>query len=388
MLMKTLFSFIIVFILLSQPCSSWAAEKKLRIRLFSRLTLSEVSLSATQASWMGVTSRGENKKIQMEGQSFRVSLLGGKLRLLRESGSEDFRSLQVLIPAETEAKIESPEGISQRFSGALYIFPRQASLLIFQELPLETYVSSVLRSELPPDTPMEALKAQAILIRTYAAKARHAKEGFDFCDSTHCQVYRPSTKKFDAYASAVKSTRDMILTYHSRPIEALYHSSCGGHSSPNQKVFGGQALAYLQGVEDAAYCRDSPQADWESRVKLSDLEKILDQGQGPVLDIKISEAEPAGRVFRLKFLRGKQWTELNAQNFLLQWGAHYGWQILKSAFFKLERVGGEVIFSGHGLGHGVGLCQWGARGMALSGKKFDQILLHYFPGTRILRSSS
>lgn len=251
-----------------------------------------------------------------------------------------------------------------------------------QTLPLEDYVVSVLASELPGDFPMEALKAQAVLIRTLAIRPTqdHRLQGYDFCDTTHCQLFRPPRPLPEKFLQAVKQTKGRILSYGGKPAVVLYHSQCGGHTSPNHRVFGGRPLPYLRGVEDSAFCGQGPQAQWESTLTVSQLEEALNFT--PLEQIQIIDGEPQGRNFTLA-LEGRREEILPAQDFLLRVGKKLGWEKIKSAWFTVDTGNGMVNFKGRGLGHGVGMCQWGARGMALEGKNYREILHHYFPGTQV-----
>src|SRR5262249_32072425 len=161
-----------------------------------------------------------------------------------------------------------------------------------------------LASELPPDFPLEAQKAQAVLIRSYALATapRHAAEGYDFCDLTHCQVYGGWEGVSGIREEAVRATQSLVLEYQGKPIEALFHSTCGGHTSANQKVFGGRALPYLQGVDDGDYCRNSPHQDWESAIPLARIAALLAADPrydpyGEVRGLRIADGEPRGRDF-------------------------------------------------------------------------------------------
>jgi stage II sporulation protein D len=250
--------------------------------------------------------------------------------------------------------------------------------------PVEDYVASVLASEMPAEFPPEALKAQAVVIRTLTMNPPqdHRLQGFDFCDTTHCQLFRPFHSVPEKFRVAARQTRGQYLSYDHRPIVALYHSACGGHTSANQRVFGGEPQPYLQGVDDKNYCQASPQNIWKSSLPRQALEGALNFS--PLQQIQILDGEAAGRNFTLG-LEGRDFKKISAQDFLLQVGQRLGWEKIKSAYFVVapDPQVGEIKFIGHGLGHGVGLCQWGARGMALKGKTYPQILQHYFPGTQL-----
>ena len=139
-------------------------------------------------------------------------------------------------------------------------------------------------------------------------------------------------------------------------------------------------MPYLKGIDDNNFCGDSPQNRWESRLERHQLEEALNFS--PMERIKIFDGEADGRSFEL-ILEGRNSKEISSQSFLQQVGKKLGWEKIKSAYFVVESEGDVLVFQGRGLGHGVGLCQWGARGMALQGKNYREILQHYFPGTHL-----
>ncbi len=258
-------------------------------------------------------------------------------------------------------------------------------------VPLEQYVRSVLAGEMPAEFPIEAQKAQAVLIRSYALahRGRHAKEGFDFCDLTHCQTYGGLADESGIRDEALRATRSLVMSHSGRPIEGLFHSTCGGHTSANQGVFGGRPLPYLQGVDDRDYCAASPHSVWSSRIPLEKISTVLAEEERlraniPLHGLAAGEREPGGRVFSLR-LAGPRSGEIATMEFLSRIGKAVGWNQVKSNWFDVAVEEGFAVFHGRGLGHGVGLCQWGARGMALSGARFDAILRHYFPGAQLRR---
>ncbi len=261
-----------------------------------------------------------------------------------------------------------------------------------QTIGIEDYVLRVLASEMPVKSPLEALKAQAVVIRSFAKASlgRHQMQGFDFCHLTHCQVYRKPKYIHPKLREAIKQSRGLVLSYQGKTIEALYHSTCGGHTSPNQKVFGGRPLSYLQGVNDQDFCEVSPHFHWESKVSYAELNDIFFphssfQSQPVSLQMGSIHREVQGRWFELKIL-GLNSLNISAQNFLLQIGRKLSWSRLKSAWFEIKVKKEGLVFKGKGLGHGVGMCQWGAIGRAQAGKNFKEILYHYFPGTQLMRN--
>lgn len=292
----------------------------------------------------------------------------------------------VVTPTTLNNSTPDPEKIPWPFPKK--IRQRQGGKEVLVEVPVETYVAQVLAGESLKDFPLEALKAQAVAIRSLAMRPQkpHRKEAFDFCDSTHCQVFSYHATLPPAVQSAVAQTRGLVLMRNQQVIEALYHSTCGGHTSDNAHVFGGEPLPYLAGVDDEAFCRDSPHTQWNSRIPLREMREIFPEI--PDLEkIRILESDRGGRNFMME-LSGAQRIRIPTQDFLLRVGRHLGWSLLKSANFQVRRQGENFIFEGRGLGHGVGMCQWGARGMARQGFNFREILRHYYPGTQLQRIAS
>jgi len=368
---------------------AWAAKNTFRVQVFSRFSLQEARLRAPSGVLRG-SSAASDREVLSEDSVVRLSQEKKQIHWATPDRSGQGSQLWIESTPEGFLEVEGEGGVRRRFRGRLNIRPGSQGLQFFLDLSLEDYVQGVLASEIPADTPIEAMKAMAVLIRTYALASapRHADQGFDFCDLTHCQAFGGFQESLPQVEVAARSTRCLILTYQDKPIQALYHSTCGGHTSANQNVFGGQALPYLQGVVDP-YCKASPNYSWEAQVERGALEEIFRQESmgawsGPLTALQAKEAEPQGRIFSLEAV-GANRLELRTEKFLSLAGKKLGWNQVKSAWFTVLPEGDAFHFTGHGLGHGVGLCQWGARGMALEGKKFDQILRFYFPQTRLRR---
>lgn len=354
---------------------SGVASDRLKVHILSLYSLSSVRIKGSGLHWQANDSR---EVALPGGAEIFLQVSGGKIHLDAVSVSQDFTQLETAAAPGTTIQVRGA-GVDRNFTGKLRVTVKNGALFFVEKLPLEDYVADVLASEMPLDFPAEAQKAQAVLIRTYALShlGRHSVEGFDFCDLTHCQAdagWDPSPH----LSEAVEATRSLVLNFQGHPAETLYHSTCGGHTSANQKVFGGKPLPYLQGVSDGDYCAKSPHHDWEGRMSQEELSLALGQS---VRGLETEEREPEGRVFTLA-VDGKV---IPVMAFLSEVGRRYGWNRLKSNWFELTREGRDFRFVGHGLGHGVGLCQWGARGMAEAGKKFPEILGHYFPKTRLER---
>ena len=250
-------------------------------------------------------------------------------------------------------------------------------------LPLEDYVSRVVSAEAAPGSGVEALNALAIVVRTFALRneARHARDGFDLCDLTHCQVLGTATSATDAAAGA---TEGQALYYGGRPADVYYTASCGGHTErPSGAWPGSIDPPYLPArPEPTCVGRDR----WETDVTAGDLGRALAttgrRGE-MVRDLRITGRTASGRVASLQVL-GLAPSDITGGDLRAAVGRTLGWQVLKSTLFSVTRTASGYRFTGSGRGHGVGLCVTGAARMAVAGDSSRAILAHYFPGAQIV----
>lgn len=275
---------------------------------------------------------------------------------------------------------------------------------VTEELSLEDYVLGVMRAEGAMETEPEALKALAISIRTFALKnvGRHAKDGYDFCSTTHCQrfVRSPNTSGAlaDARASdpklidAVRSTEgQVLLDSHGQLIDAYFGASCGGHTADIGTLWGTTPPEYLSGVRDE-YCDAGPHAKWIDTISRVDLLRALQSDSrtdvGSRLDqVIISKRDETGRAEFIS-LDGEHRKSVRGWDFKIIVGRVLGWNVLKSSRFEVTRSGSNFIFHGSGFGHGLGLCQEGAHVLAARGVNYQKILEKYFPGTNIKKDAA
>jgi stage II sporulation protein D len=262
-----------------------------------------------------------------------------------------------------------------------------ADLEVVNEVDLETYLLGVVGGEMPPSWEIEALKAQAVAARTYAAARKRAaatrKRSFDLYDDTRSQVYVgvPERLHRERIERAVRETRDEVLVHGGRLLNAFFHSTCGGHTESAFRVFHTDRVPPLKGVP-CAHCSDSPAHRWEAEVPREAVESIL--GAGALQSVRGEDAGPSGRAGRVTVEGAGGKKTLEASDFRRE----VGYRVLKSTAFEAEVLGETVRFKGRGYGHGVGLCQWGARGLARSGKEALDILDHYYPGALVLPVSA
>lgn len=261
-------------------------------------------------------------------------------------------------------------------------------LLITAAIPMEEYVAAVLAGETGTFKSDEALKAMAVAARTYAMHfgSRHTLDGFDFCDSTHCQDLRFSglTPHLRQIAD---ETAGEVLWFQGEPAAAYYYANCGGTTEDGRYILGNdeERAPYLTQHSDQ-YCVRHGGAEWRSEVSKRELQRALaDDGvqvPGTLRSVTITQRTPSGRVELLR-VTGRGSVTVPGIAFRSAVGRHIGWDRLKSNLYEVSDRGDRIVFHGRGLGHGVGLCQIGAEVMGEEGRTYRQILAFYYPGTRL-----
>jgi stage II sporulation protein D len=237
-----------------------------------------------------------------------------------------------------------------------------------------------------------AFEVQAVLARTYgvANLKRHVADGFDVCDTTHCQVVelgRPETSRWATIARrAVDSTRGMIVTFKGGPASVLFHSDCGGARSSAAEVWGGNGQPYLAGGPDPLP-QGAAHVTWHYVIARQRLQRALNSrpttSVGDRLDTIDVQSRDSARRARLVLLNGERAPLVRGEDLRAVLNAALGPAAIRSARFDVRRDGDRFVFDGQGFGHGVGLCQTGALARAAAGQSVDAILQFYFPGTRL-----
>jgi stage II sporulation protein D len=248
-------------------------------------------------------------------------------------------------------------------------------------LDLEDYVAQVLAGEGQPRARDAAQQALAIAARTFALANlnRHGRDGYDMCDTTHCQVVRAAT---DTTRRAAIATSGRVLMHEGRPATVFYSALCGGRPEIASAVWPG-AIDFASTPPTDEACRDEPA--WTSEVRAGDIERALRAAghRGDRLrDLRVVARSASGRVARVR-VEGFTPNEISGQDFRTAVTRVAGWQRLKSTAFDVRRTGAGYRFSGRGFGHGVGLCVIGAGHRATAGSAADDILRFYFPALTI-----
>jgi SpoIID/LytB domain protein len=248
-------------------------------------------------------------------------------------------------------------------------------------VPLDTYVARVLAGEAAPNTAPAALEALAVAVRTYTAAnlGKHRGGGFDLCDQTHCQVMRSAN---DDTTRAAEATAGLVLLKDDQPATIYYSASCGGRSEIPSAVWPGSPdPPHLPSRDDDA-CRGFPA--WSAELATADLQRALAAGgfRGTLRDIRIASRHPSGRVDKLT-LEGMTPSQISGQDLRMVVGPTLGWLRVLSTSFELRRVDNGFRFTGHGSGHGVGMCVIGAMHRAEAGETSGEILERYYPGLQL-----
>jgi stage II sporulation protein D len=270
--------------------------------------------------------------------------------------------------------------------------------LRIRTVPLEHYVEAVTLSEFAPAsgdpvTIERMLEVQAVITRTYAIGhlGRHAREGYDVCDRTHCQLFQPGRLKTSRWApqaaDAVRRTKSEVLWFDGAPALAVYHADCGGRTSAAADVWGGTLRPYLVSRTDdgpaaaahAAWRYEATRADIASALNRDSRTRVGRRFDG----IEIVERDAAGRAERIA-LHGSEERVVRADAVRDVLSRAFGARSIRSTWFEVRREQGRLVFEGRGFGHGVGLCQAGALARIRAGAKLSGILERYFPGTKLV----
>jgi len=324
-----------------------------------------------------------------------VALVAGPLVSRRlEPGAYEFAASADGIAAAGVGRFPTPVRLAPTEGGRLFLGIRpyrgllelrrtpSGRLTVINEVDLEEYLYGVLKMEVDPAWPAAALRAQAVAARTLALHSlnRFAGEGYDVRATTDTQVYGGVAAEDPRTTAAVDETRGVVMTYQGRPIFAAYHSDSGGYTESSEFVWGGR-YPYLQGVPDP-YSTGAPNHEWSVRMDLRTFEDRL-RGAGRMVDaisgVAVMSTTPSGRAGTVQITGAHGTLVLRGSDLRTTLGP----DVLRSTLFIVRVTPDEqpmVEFLGRGSGHGVGLSQWGARGMAAAGRTFQEILSYYYTG--------
>jgi stage II sporulation protein D len=339
-------------------------------------------------------------------QEWRVMAEGGRIRFGRTGSTEQ---------AHTGPVFAHPVGDSflvwngKRYRGDIVFSATDSGLLVVNRVPMDSYLRGVVPLEIGTRTSAEmaAVEAQAVAARTYAYKHLTDKRDFDMYATVQDQVYGGVDAEQPLSDGAITATQDVVVLYNGQPITTPYHSTCGGSTAGVSEVWYDQPdEPYLKPVNDRIpgtsnyYCDPSPKFSWTQSFDGPALRAVMEKylatytnapktNLGRITDIREQGKTASGRVAALTVQTesGSYTLRGNDIRFVLR---DPKGTILNSTYFTFitSTNGGEIsdlTLNGHGYGHGIGMCQWGAIGRARAGQDYRTILETYYPGTTIGR---
>ncbi|NJD91307.1 MAG: SpoIID/LytB domain-containing protein [Geobacter sp.] len=291
------------------------------------------------------------------------------------SGGRSFRRLTVSAPEKIRIN-------GKNYRGIFDFYPSDKGVLVVNELPIEEYLVGLINCEISSLWPIEAIKSQAVIARSYAIYQKDARRNalYHLESSVMDQVYDGVDIEDSRAARGVRETEGEVLVASGAVIQAFYHSSCGGHTEAAHNVWGAD-VPYLQGVE-CRYCLSAPSINWEAVLPLKKIESQLRASGyqlGAIADIKAGKPNRSGRLQDVTIAHSRGELLISGVNFRKA----VGYAVIKSTNMTIRIRGDEAVFSGLGNGHGVGLCQWGAKQRAADGFNYREILSSYYPGVKV-----
>jgi stage II sporulation protein D len=389
--------------LLILPAHPIDGAGSVRIGLFS-LFKPEV-LNARIASGEGAaldTGTISGNRAIAPGEMIRIRLVSNHLNItVSDSFGRVSRSLNTtrarIVPAgSTTIELIIPGKMNRRVRGEVIVTPRQrrlhGSLSIMLATDRESAVASVVAAEIGGGRSVEAIKALAVVVRTFMLShtGRHSDEGFDFCDTTHCQLYKGESPSSEAaspvVANAVAATAGEFLSFANRPLASYFTAVCGGLSATPAMVWGGESgSAYAYHRVACRWCHASRYNKWERAASASFALDALSAAAGLRLsqtaEILVNSFDGSGLVRSVTIRDAGRSITMSADEFRRAIGRKLGWSTVLSPTFTVERRGSSLIFRGRGFGSQVGLCLAGTFGQAAAGRSYHEILSFYYPQT-------
>jgi stage II sporulation protein D len=358
-------------------------------RVLAALAL--VLLAATAAaaqSTIRVAIVDNARGVELRGTNIDVTEVGGE-------GSGWRTGIVRAAPAGAALEVDGRRGTAFRlrserpiqvngreYPATLEILRSGEGLAVINEVPFEDYVVGVVRAEASEKWPLEMLRAQATVARTYAAYHRvlSAAKPFHILASTANQQYAGRVPPTSPVWAAVRDTTGQVLLWEGEVFPAFYHTESGGYTEDPRSVFAARNMPGLKPVR-CDFSAGSPHFYWTLDVRLADLAEALRRNGipiGTISAIEVTERTPSLRAAMVT-VRGDRDVPLRGNDFRRM----IGYDTFKSTLFAVVLDGELARFSGRGYGHGVGMCQWGAKGMAEQGYSARQILEYFYPGTAL-----
>ena len=369
---------------------AWGAEAAESIRVLLSAEVPRLDIRADSPLWVtDAKGRGQALRAPVQVAAAGVGFLLNGVRMQTEQltlqGGEQGLTLTFprLAREPNGAAVSSGDsGTEISVSGLVHLVRRGKGFLVINRVDVEEYVKGVVPSEVSSTWHPEMLKAQAVAARTYALYQQmlSATREYDVVATVQDQVYRGKQGVDAGILRAVEDTRGLVVTYLDAPIYAAFSSTAAGLTEDAMNVWS-KDYPYLKGVE-CPFDLMSPYYQWKSSFKIDTLEQNLRQqgfSVGTIATLTPLSFSRGGRVAKLRILHSGGELVLRGEELRKA----VGYTIIPSTQFAIESIGRDVVLSGFGAGHAVGMCQWGAKELAELGYPFSTILQYYYPGTEL-----
>jgi len=363
--------FLLVFVLLSEAYTQ--PQNYVRVAILQDAR----SLAIRVAGFYEILDK-DAKNVLSKGRDLKTTVIIYKGLIL--IGADKFESERVFIRAKDKNEIIIN---GRKFRGDIcFLRKGDADLLVVNYIDLEDYIQGILYHEASHYWPMEALKAQAIVCRTYALNQASVNKlnDFDLTSDIYSQVYGGKTSERFRTNRAVRQTKGEALTYSGNIFPSYYHATCGGHTE-DASLLWDIDIAPLKGVV-CPFCKDSPHFSWHAVLGKDDIKNALIKGKYNLKEIKniaVLDRDNSARIINLIVTTDKEDLKVPAKDFRNLIGPN----LIRSTNFTVNILDDDAVFEGFGWGHGVGMCQWGAYFMAKQGYKYQDILKYYYPDADI-----
>jgi len=312
---------------------------------------------------------GDQEKRHAKLMAANAFLVPGGIRL----GDAMYKCSSLEIEAEPGGQVRVA---GRGYSGTIRLLRSTDRVTVIVVLDVERYLLNVVGGEMPADWPAEALKAQAVAARTLAIfdHLQRAAFEYDLTSTVEDQVYAAGKVK-PSIAEAVADTTGVVLLHEGGLFPAFYHSTCGGETETPGEALGKPEYNFLEGVP-CGFCTDSSHYQWRATLSAAELESKLRAAGftvGAITAVSVEGSDSrAERLVKLVWAGGRTLIPI------VDFRRAVGQMVIQSGKFECRAEGGDFRFTGRGFGHGAGMCQYGARGMARAGRLYREILMHYY----------